>query len=158
MKAFGPMTNLKHIWVLENIASQPYRMGCACYAIVFIGAILHSLGFDKSFERSGSVLIILVLYFIYLNHFVSVESRKAKEFLDATSHLNKKESVISQFKRQSPNISNEQANYFANSIMNTRKHSAKALPSLQTLQSNLITTEFIAGAMGTAIWGFGDLV
>lgn len=158
MKAFGPMTNLKHIWVLENIASQPYKMGCACYVIVLAGAILNSLGFDTALERSGAALIILVLYFIYLNHFVSVESKKAKEFLEATSHLKNWNSAITQFKRNSPKLTDEQAIKFAGSIINTRNHSAKALPTLQEIQSNLVTTEFVAGALGTAIWGFGDLV
>jgi len=129
-KAYSPILNLKHVWVLENIASHPFRMGSACYVIVLVGSILNALGVDTALERSGAVLIILVLYFIYLNHFVSVESKRGKEFLNATSHLKKRESAITQFKRQSSDISDDQAIHFADSIINTRNYTAKVLPDL----------------------------
>lgn len=153
----GPLSELKSVWLLFNVAAHPVRLAVLFSAIPVLGLLFSIFFWESSFHRSGSLMVAIAVYAAYVNHHVSFEQTKSKEFLNATSHLNEKQKAKRQLAGKL-NINDPQVEYMAQSIINTRNASAKTLPILQELKSNILKVEVSGGVLGTIIWGFGDLV
>ena len=148
-------SNIKFPWFVKNIATNPIYLTMFFLPIPIIGLILEYY-FDTAFGRSGAVLVCIAIFCVYLNHFLSVESENVKSALQAVHKVGSTHQEILQ--KMNPAIQGEARTNGAINLYHLLQASQEELPKLTDAREKLVKVEFLAGFIGTLIWGFGDLV
>ncbi len=160
MKVFDHSSPLGVWWFIEKIFSKPIVVSLIYLAVPLFGVYLSLFeGCIYAFQRSGAVLVSLAIFCVFVNHFLSREISDATAFLQQTNHLTTLEKAIQAFSRSPRNahLNNDQKLTSAISIMNLRKESEEKIPALKNVNSTIVIIEFLAGFIGTLLWGFGDI-
>ncbi len=142
---------------IRKITISPIYLGLLIISIPLIG-MAFQVYYDSTFSRSGALLVCVAIFTIYLNHFLSTEINNlgvSKKLIEAKGLT--VEEILQNIDK---NIQDqEKREQLANALFDFRKNiKENELPVLKDAQIKLVTLEFIAGVLGTLIWGFGDLL
>jgi len=150
------MFAMKHRNIVELILKNPNLPWLFAFSIPLIGFVLSLIGFETAFLRSGAIMVILAVTSVYLNHYVI----KADSFLNAI--LDKIENPQDDRVIKKSYLGSKEINYsssknkdFLDSLKFLTK---KDIKNLEKVQKKITYIEFVSGASGTFIWGFGDLI
>jgi len=149
-------SNLKFEWFVRNVASKPLWLTLFFLPIPFIGLVLEYLCIREAFSRSGSILVCVAIFCVYLNHFLSVEANNVQGALRAATDLGP--TYEDKFRSINPEIQGDNRERAARSLQDIQNKAEAALPELRDTQERLVMVEFLAGIFGTLVWGFGGLV
>jgi|SaaInlV_200m_DNA_4_1039719.scaffolds.fasta_scaffold18874_1 hypothetical protein len=148
-------SQIKFSWFVRNIATKPLYLFLFFIPIPLLGLGAEIL-FDMAFARSGAVLVCVAIFCVYTNHFLSVEADNVKSAMQAASKVGSTQQEI--FQRMNPVIQGEARIKGAANLYALLEASKEELPKLTDAKEKLVKVEFLAGVIGTLIWGFGDLI
>ena len=109
-----------------------------------------------AFARSGSVLVCVAIFCVFINHFLSVEKDNVQSAMQAAHKVGSTQQEILQ--RMNPAIQGEARIKGAANLYALIEASKEEIPKLTDANEKLVKVEFLAGIFGTLIWGFGDLI
>ena len=153
--AFFSNSEIPFEWFVEHVSRRPVRLALCLVPIPLLG-LAAELYFNGAFSRSGSVLVCAAIFCVYLNHFLSVEAENVQAALRSILKIGSTEEDI--LRRMNPEIKGEARRKGAANLYASIEHANEELPRLRDSRRNLVRVEFLAGVIGTLIWGFGDLV
>ena len=151
------LTHFRFRTVAEHFARKPWLLYFICVMVLFFGLALSSLGMSTAFARSGSVLVSISLCFVYINHYMSKEIELKEKIIEKNPHLDSYSKAKRNLGQMGADISDEQLHENALNVSRVIETSKKNLPELKTASSKITAAEFIAGIVGTLVWGFGDI-
>ena len=144
------LTITKYQKTIQLISKFPILPWILILTIPLTGFVLECIGLETAFLRSGAIMIIFALSIVYLNHFVL---RVSEDIDNIQKILNSPE-----FKDKEINkivLNRKPTNFKPGIQLNEQTH--KHLVELRKINSNLVKVEFLSGALGTIVWGFGDV-
>jgi|TARA_B110001469_G_C9620821_1_gene309392 hypothetical protein len=148
--------NIKFPWFVSNVASKPLYLALVIIPIPIIGLVLELYSFQSSFSRSGSLLVCVAIFSIYINHFLSIAESNTKGMLQSVIKLGRTPEEI--LRNMNPAITGDTRNITASNMYLLLKAAEIEIPRLTDAKDKLVKVEFLAGVLGTFIWGFGDLI
>ena len=149
--------NIKHPWFVNNIASKPLYLSLVIVPIPIGGLVLELFySLHESFSRSGSVLVCMAIFSVYINHFLSVAESDAKSMLRAVVKTGSTPEEIE--RNMNPAITGDTRLAAAENLYRVMEVAKVEIPKLTDTRENLVKVEFLTGVLGTLIWGFGGLI
>ena len=153
--AFTLAKSIRFEWIVINIAQSPIRLSLALLTIPISGLAFEFL-FQGAFGRSGSVLVAAAVLAVYINHFLSQETEHLRGVYSEVNKMGTSESQIQS--NINPAASIELHKGLVASIQAIQAIAPGELETITNASDKLVKAEFIAGLVGTLIWGFGDLI
>lgn len=149
--------NLKFEWFVNLVKDKPSTITKIAVFILAVGLILEvCIPNSDPFMRSGSLLVCLAIFSVYVNHFV-VKEVDTHKFIN--SLLDNRVGTGPSFP---PEFGTERIAELNNQIrqMERQQHqeSTRAISDLSTVKESIVKSEFLTGVIGTFIWGFGDII
>ena len=142
---------------LRYIAPSPIILSIISVFILVIGLWLDIYGIKESFPRSGSLLVCFSLYCVYINHFLSNAINKGNKTVKTILGVGKTENEFQ--KNINSEIKGEEIRKrTASSFIRFKDYTIDWVENLESVRSNIIKFEFVAGISGTFIWGFGEIL
>jgi len=148
-------SQIKCAWFVRNIATKPLYLSMFFLPIPLAG-LVGEVFFDLAFSRSGSVLVCVAIFCVYVNHFLSVEAENVKSVMQVVRKVGSTQQEI--FQRMNPEIQGDARIKGAANLYALIGAAEEELPILTDANEKLVMVEFLAGISGTLIWGFGDLI
>lgn len=158
MKIFntGKPTEVFSWWLINNVISQPDRLQKIIFLVLGSGFVLSVYGYDSAFQRSGALLVTLAVWSIYLGSHIE----RHKEINDAVNDQMKQFDDLDKTKifcTDTLGYKGAEAIEFAMEITTLRMRAKNSLPKLIKVSEAVVHIQFIAGIVGTLVWGFGDI-
>lgn len=153
--AFTLAKSVRFEWIVIYIAQSPIRLSIVLLTIPISGLAFEFL-FQGSFGRSGSVLVAAAVLAVYINHFLARETEHLRGVYREARKMGSTESDI--HRNINPEIPVELHPGIVASMKTVQNTAPKELETITNAGDKLVKAEFIAGLVGTLIWGFGDLI
>jgi membrane protease YdiL (CAAX protease family) len=152
--------------------SPPLKIWFCVGVILIVGILLELFAFDQAFARSGSVVVAIAISLVFANYHFDGEIEYYKNL--CSDHLGYKQaqSILEQgeadgwqeettsptgMQRFDPHSSPESKAYHE-SFVEQYDYGNRMMPTFKSIRGRTLLAEFIFGAVGTLIWGFGDLL
>ncbi|PHR03579.1 MAG: hypothetical protein COB29_13150 [Sulfitobacter sp.] len=124
---------------------------CAGFCLSFF------LDYKLAFARSGSLLVTIAVTGVYLNQIVLRKVEQNNLYRDMLSNGQK----ITDFKPSNPDVNFDKSEAITAITAHIEKQAngaQKENNDLYRVTYNFTKIEFLAGIIGTVIWGFGDIL
>ena len=150
--AFTLAKSVRFEWIVINIAQSPIRLSLVLLTIPISGLAFEFL-FQGAFGKSGSVLVAAAVLAVYINHFLSQETEHLRGVYREANKMGTSESQIKSNINPAASIELHQG-----LVASIQAIAPGELETITNASDKLVKAEFIAGLIGTLIWGFGDLI
>ena len=149
--------NLEFEWFINRVKDKPSTITKIAVFILAVGLLLEvCIPNLDPFMRSGSLLVCLAIFSVYVNHFV-VKEVDTHKFINSL-HGN----GIGTGPSLPPELGAERIAEFNNELQQAQRlqhqESTRAISELNTVKESIVKSEFLTGVIGTFIWGFGDII
>lgn len=158
---------------LLSIKQHSIILWIVCGAILFVGALLHLCGWNNALGRSGSVLVAFAIFLVYCNFHFDQEIERLSAYINNPNEYSLAKGAVAfgQSVNWQVNYPSKNGKPAGANLMNLPEERRKneefvkwyeygqvMLPLFYRVRKQTMLAEFVAGIVGTLVWGFGDLL
>jgi len=126
-------SNIKFSWIIHNIAAKPTWLAIIFFLIPISGFVLEQFNYKLAFSRSGSLLVCVAIFGVYLNHFLVKETANVQGPVTAAAKIGSTLEEI--HKNLNPQITGKARETAANTLYQILTLGSEELPKLKKYQS-----------------------